>query len=164
MVEVLVAHSGARVAADEEGWFLLLEEKTCGEEGEAHGGCFCCLQRVWLSSIVWHEDGKGIGGSQWGWSRCRRGGLVFIARRKNLWRRGTSSRWMLLLPMRLLVGEGGWVVVVHDGAEMVMAEEAAERGGRDWWREEEKTGEKAYFFKLWPLISWSSMHGSYPYL
>jgi len=37
-----------------------------------------------------------------------------------------------LLPMRLLVGEGGWVVVVHDGAEMVMVEEAAERGGRDW--------------------------------
>jgi hypothetical protein len=39
---VLVAHSGARVAADEEGWFLLLEEKTCGGEGQAHGGCFCC--------------------------------------------------------------------------------------------------------------------------
>jgi hypothetical protein len=52
MVEALVAHSGARVAAGEEGWFLLLEEKTCGGEGKAHSGCFCFLQRVWLSSIV----------------------------------------------------------------------------------------------------------------
>jgi hypothetical protein len=42
MVEALVAHSEAEVAAGEEGWFLLLEEKTCGEEGKAHGGYFCC--------------------------------------------------------------------------------------------------------------------------
>jgi len=42
MVEALMAHSGARVAIGEEGWFLLLEEETCGEEREAHSGCFCC--------------------------------------------------------------------------------------------------------------------------
>jgi hypothetical protein len=42
MVKALVAHSEAGVAAGEEGWFLLLEEKTCGGEGQAHGGCFCC--------------------------------------------------------------------------------------------------------------------------
>jgi len=42
MVEALVAHGGARVAASEEGWFLLLEEETCGEEGEIYGGCSCC--------------------------------------------------------------------------------------------------------------------------
>jgi hypothetical protein len=42
VVEALVAHGGAGVAANEEGWFLLLEEKTCGEEGEVYGGCSCC--------------------------------------------------------------------------------------------------------------------------
>jgi hypothetical protein len=32
----------AGVAASEEGWFLLLKEETCGEEGEVYGGCSYC--------------------------------------------------------------------------------------------------------------------------
>jgi len=49
MVEALVAHGGAGVAANEEGWFLLLEEKTYGEEGEVYGGCSCCR---WEDELV----------------------------------------------------------------------------------------------------------------
>jgi hypothetical protein len=50
-----------------------------------------------------------------------------------------------LLPVRRWVGWGGWAVIIHGGAEVVVAEEVTERGERDW-RREEKNREKNWFF------------------
>ena len=90
MVKVLVAHGGAGVAANEEGWFLLFG-------------------------------------------------------RRNLWWRGRSLRWLLLLVVRRWVCRRGWAIVVHSGVEVVVVEEATKRGERDWQREEEKTRKKTDF-------------------
>jgi hypothetical protein len=57
---------------------------------------------VWMSSLVWREDSRGISGSRWGWSCCWREGLVMITRRRKLWPKGRSyanenmSRWRRL--------------------------------------------------------------------
>jgi len=102
MVEALVAHGGAEVTSDEEGWFWLLEEESCGRKGEA-------------------------------------------------------------MSMRIWVGGGGWTIVFHDGAEVVVAVNTMEREGRATMVGE-KTKGRLIFSQLWPLISLSSMLGIHSYL
>ena len=91
IVEALVAHGEAEVAADEKGWLWLLEEESCGRKGEA-------------------------------------------------------------MPMRIWVGGGGWAIVFHDGAEVVVAVNTTKREGRATMAGE-KPGGGWFFpnFGLWFL-------------
>jgi hypothetical protein len=80
IVEALVAHGEAEVAADEKGWLWLLEEESCGRKGEA-------------------------------------------------------------MPMRIWVGGGGWAIVFHDGAEVVVAVNTMEREREEQQWQEKNQGE-----------------------